>query len=145
MNITELILSLTPNIICPNVALELTPKQSDSHVDDSVQSHDKCLLCDRFVNIVYIYILYMQIQLNLSNVILLLFYHLSCHCSSLAASGLLGRNLTRPQPSQSHSSYNYNLWVLNYHLKCFVRTSSGNCKYLDYEFFDKSLSVHCFQ
>lgn len=33
--------------------------------DDLVQSHDKRLLCDRFVNIVYIYILYMQIQLNL--------------------------------------------------------------------------------
>ena len=33
--------------------------------DNNVQSHDKCLLCDRFVNIVYIYILYMQIQLNL--------------------------------------------------------------------------------
>lgn len=64
---------------------EPTPEQSDSRVGDRVQSHDKCLLCDRFVNIVYIYILYMQIQLNLSKVFVLLTTQLSCHCRPLAA------------------------------------------------------------
>lgn len=37
----------------------------------------------------------------------------------------------------SHSSNNYNLWVLNSHMKkYFIGTLFGNCKYLDYEFFD---------